>query len=126
MFSKSIKWLLSSLAIVVSKVNVASLFEYSFSNEKELKFGKYLSDNGIPIWIRQVLVPGLTDDENDLKKLKDFIDSLNTVKRIELLPYHNMGKFKWEKFCESYPLENVPVPNKEQIQKAKEILQIEN
>ena len=96
------------------------------SNKNTLSFAKYLSDNDIPIWIRQVLVPGITDDEEDLKKLKEFIDSLNTVKRIEILPYHNMGKFKWEQCGEIYPLENVPVPNKEQIDKAKEILGIEN
>ena len=54
-----------------------------FSNEKELKFAKYLSDNNIPIWIRQVLVPGYTDDEKDLMKLKKFISSLNTVKKYQ-------------------------------------------
>ncbi len=94
------------------------------SNKNTLAFAKYLSDHNISIWIRQVLVPGITDDENDLKKLKDFIDTLNTVKRIEILPYHNMGKFKWEEIGETYPLENVPTPNAEQIQKAKNILGI--
>ena len=64
------------------------------SNERELKFAEYLSQNNIDMWIRQVLIPGYTDDENDLKKLKSFIDKLNSVKKVELLPYHNMGEYK--------------------------------
>lgn len=95
------------------------------SNRNTLSFAKYLNDNDIPVWIRQVLVPGITDDENDLAKLKDFIDTLNNVKRVEILPYHNMGKFKWEECGETYPLENIPIPTKEQIEKAKNILGIE-
>ena len=55
-----------------------------FSNEKELEFIKYLSDNGKPMWIRQVLIPGFTDDKQDLLSLKDFISSLKTVQKIEL------------------------------------------
>ena len=78
-----------------------------FSNEKELNFARYLSDNGIDMWIRQVLIPGYTDDENDLKKLKSFIDSLNTVKKVEVLPYHNMGEYKWKKLGLKYELANV-------------------
>ena len=67
------------------------------SNKNNLNFAKYLSNNRIPMWIRQVLVPGYTDDKQDLLKLKEFISSLNSVKKIEILPYHNLGKFKWEK-----------------------------
>ena len=67
------------------------------SNKKELNFAKYLSDNNKPLWIRQVLVPGITDDEQDLLELKNFISSLRTVEKVEVLPYHNLGKFKWEK-----------------------------
>lgn len=67
------------------------------SNKNNLNFAKYLSNNRIPMWIRQVLVPGYTDDKQDLLKLKEFIYNLNSVKKIEILPYHNLGKFKWEK-----------------------------
>ena len=95
-----------------------------FSNKSELAFAKYLSDNDIPIWIRQVLIPGLTDDEQDLLKLKDFIDNLNTVQKVELLPYHNMGKFKWKKLGFDYPLENVRNVDDEDINKAKKVLGI--
>ena len=67
-----------------------------FSNQLELKFANYLSQQNIPIWIRQVLIPGITDDEQDLLVLKDFIQSLTTVQKVELLPYHAMGCYKWK------------------------------
>ena len=92
------------------------------SNKNELDFAKYLSDNGIDIWIRQVLVPGFTDDENDLKKTKEFIDSLKTVKKVEVLPYHDFGKTKWIEMGLEYPLEGVKMPSKEEIERAKDIL----
>lgn len=94
------------------------------TNHQTLDFAKYLSNHNIPIWIRQVLIPGITDDENDLKKLKEFVDSLATVEKIELLPYHDMGKFKWEEFGEKYPLENIKIPTSEDVKKAKQILGI--
>lgn len=95
-----------------------------FSNEKELAFAKYLSDNNIPIWIRQVLVPGYTDDEKDLLKLKDFLSSLKTVQKIELLPYHNLGKHKWEALNKAYPLENVQPATQYDVERAKKFLGI--
>ena len=93
-------------------------------NTLELRFARYLSDNGIPIWIRQVLVPGYTDDEEDLLKLKDFVSGLQTVEKIEFLPYHNMGAFKWEKLGCSFPLENVRTADDEDVERAKKILGI--
>lgn len=94
------------------------------SNEKELKFAEYLSQNNIDMWIRQVLIPGYTDDENDLKKLKSFIDKLNSVKKVELLPYHNMGEYKWKKLGLNYDFKDVKVPTAEEVKNAKEILGI--
>lgn len=95
-----------------------------FGNEKELEFAKYLSDNGIDIWIRQVLIPTITDDENDLLKLKEFLSTLKTVKRIDLLPYHTMGKFKWQKLNVPYELEGIREANSEDIKRAKKIMQL--
>lgn len=95
-----------------------------FSNEKELKFAKYLSDNNIPVWIRQVIIPGITDNENDLIKLKEFISSLKNVKKIELMPYHEMGKYKWEKLGQKYELEGVSQATNEDIARVKKILDI--
>lgn len=94
------------------------------SNERELKFAEYLSQNNIDMWIRQVLIPGYTDDENDLRKLKSFIDKLNSVKKVELLPYHNMGEYKWKKLGLNYDFKDVKVPTAEEVKKAKQILGI--
>ena len=95
-----------------------------FGNEKELTFARYLSDNNIHMWIRQVLVPGYTDDKQDLLQLKDFIDSLNTVDKIEVLPYHDMGKYKWEKLGLKYELDGVRVANDDDVIRAKKLLGI--
>jgi len=92
------------------------------SNQRELEFAKYLSDNNIKIWIRQVLVPGYTDDEEDLKKLKKFIESLKTVEKVQILPYHSMGKFKWEKLGSKYELEEVRDANQDDVERVKKIL----
>ena len=94
------------------------------SNKKELEFARYLSDNNIKMWIRQVLVPGYTDDGQDLLKLKNFLSTLKTVEKIQILPYHNMGKYKWEKLGLEYPLEGVREANQEDIDIAKKILDI--
>ena len=93
------------------------------SNQNILKMAQFLSEKGKKMWIRHVLVPGVTDDERDLKHLREFIDTLETVERVEVLPYHTLGKFKWEKLNLEYPLENVPTPTPEQLKKAKEILE---
>lgn len=93
-------------------------------NYNTLDFAKYLNEHRIPTWIRQVLIPGITDDENDLKREKEFIDTLSVVQKIEILPYHDMGKFKWEECGEKYPLDGVPLPTNEQIEKAREILKL--
>ena len=95
-----------------------------FDNKLELEFAKYLSDNNIPIWIRQVLVPGYTDDQNDLLKLKEFISSLNTVQKVEILPYHSIGKYKWTNLGFEYALEGVRDANNEDVQRAKKVLGI--
>lgn len=95
-----------------------------FSNKLELEFAEYLSNHNIPIWIRQVLIPGYTDDEQDLLKLKDFITSLKTVQKVEFLPYHDMGKFKWKRLGLDYALENVRSANSKDVERAKKILGI--
>lgn len=95
-----------------------------FSNKKEIEFAKYLSDNNIPVWIRQVIIPGITDNEQDLLELKNFILSLKNVKNIELLPYHNLGKHKWENLGFEYALKDTKPANSEDIEKAKKILNI--
>ena len=94
------------------------------SNEKELAFARYLSDLGKSMWIRQVLIPGYTDDENDLINLKNFITSLKTVEKVEILPYHTMGKYKWYDLGLKYELEDVREATVEDIKRANKILGI--
>lgn len=94
------------------------------SNQRELEFAKYLNKNGKDMWIRQVLVPGITDKEEDLQKLKQFIANLETVKKVEILPYHDLGKFKWTNLGCKYELEEVPTATSEDVNRAKQILGI--
>jgi len=96
-----------------------------FSNKKELEFAKYLSDNNIPVWIRQVIIPGITDDEDDLLELKKLINSLQNVQKVELMPYHELGKFKWKNLGLEYGLEGIPSATSEDIEKVKKILELE-
>ena len=93
-------------------------------NANILDMARYLSDNGKEMWIRHVLVPGVTDDENDLRKMSDFIASLKTVSRVEILPYHTLGVSKWQKLGIPYPLEGVPTPTDEQVKRAEDILNV--
>ena len=92
------------------------------SNAHTLAFAKFLSDKNQPIWIRQVLVPNLTDNEESLKRTRAFIDSLQSVEKVEVLPYHTLGTVKYEKLGMEYPLKDVQAPDKESVNKAKEIL----
>lgn len=94
------------------------------SNKKELEFARYLSDNNIKMWIRQVLVPGYTDDEEDLKKLKEFLRTLKKVEKVQILKYHSMGKYKWEKMGLKYELDGVRDATIEDEERAKKILEI--
>lgn len=93
-----------------------------FDNKNILKMAEYLSDKKIPMWIRHVLIPGVTDDEQGLYELSDFIKSLKTVQKVEILPYHTLGISKWEKLNIKYPLSGVKPPTEEEIKKAQDIL----
>ena len=91
-------------------------------NQNTLTFAKFLSENGKKIWIRQVLVPNLTDGEASLKRTREFIDTLSGVEKVEVLPYHTMGVVKYEKLGIAYPLAGVEAPTKEKVAWAREIL----
>lgn len=91
-------------------------------NTNILKFAKYLSDNNIHMWIRHVLVPGITLNDEYLLKTKEFIDTLNTVDKIEVLPYHTMGIVKYQNLGLKYPLEGVNPPTREEVRHAKYLL----
>ena len=92
------------------------------SNKNILAMARKLSDMGKPMWIRHVLVPGGSDKDEYLHRLADFIHTLKTVERVEVLPYHSLGVFKWEQLGIPYPLEGVRPPSEERINNAREIL----
>ncbi len=93
------------------------------SNKNILAFAKYLDSKNIPVWIRHVVVPGITLEEESLKKLGRFIGTLSNVKRVETLPYHSLARPKYEKLGITYPLEDTPDATKEQAQWAREIIE---
>lgn len=93
-------------------------------NEVILDFGRFLSKNSIPLWIRHVLVPEITNKEGDLEALRDYIEELESVERVEILPYHSMGELKWNELGYFYPLKGQKVPTEEEILEAEKILKI--
>lgn len=95
-----------------------------FGNENILDLAQYLSDKSVPVWIRHVLVPGINDDDFSLNKLNKFIKTLNNVQRVEILPYHNLGEFKYEDLGIKYPLSGLRSPSKESIANAQRLLHI--
>jgi len=99
---------------------------YRCVQRKNQAFCAVSSDQGVPIWIRYVLVPGYTDDEDDLKMAADFIKKLKTVEKIEVLPYHNMGAYKWEKLGQKYMLEGVKGPSAQEVEKQRGFCQANN
>ena len=96
------------------------------TNSNTLDMAKYLSEIGKPVWIRHVLVPSLSDNDEDLKELSTFLKTLTNIQRIEVLPYHTMGIFKWEQLGIKYPLEGVSSPTEERVENARQILDVEH
>ena len=92
------------------------------SNKNILEFAQYLSKNNKKVWIRHVIVPTINLDKEDLIKTKEFIDTLNNVERVDVLPYHTLGVHKYKDLGLKYPLEGVITPTSEEIKFAKEIL----
>lgn len=95
-----------------------------FDNSNIIDMARYLSEIGKDVWIRHVLVPEVTDIDDDLNKLSDFIKNLNNVKRVEVLPYHTLGRFKWENLGIPYSLEGIKPPTSDRVENAKKILRI--
>ena len=84
---------------------------------------RYLAQREQPLWIRHVLVPGITDVDEYLRRTREFIAELGgAVKRVEVLPYHTLGVFKWEELGLPYRLEGVEPPTPERTARAQQIL----
>lgn len=90
--------------------------------EPVLAFARYLDEKKVPVWIRHVVVPGITDNEEMLYKLGQFIGELHNVQALDVLPYHDMGKAKYEKLGMPYPLKDTPPLSREDAGKAKKII----
>ena len=93
------------------------------SNANILDCARYLSEIDKTVWIRHVLIPGITDKDEYLVRLRDFLSTLHNIERIEVLPYHTLGVYKYEKLGIDYPLKDVQPPAAERVANANDILQ---
>ena len=93
------------------------------SNHRTLEFAKYLANKNVKVWIRYVVVPGWSDDDDSAHRLGEFTRDMGNVEKIELLPYHELGKHKWVAMGEEYKLDGVKPPKKETMESVKGILE---
>jgi pyruvate formate lyase activating enzyme len=87
-------------------------------NAPTLELARRLAARGLPVWIRFVLVPGLTDDSGDISAIAAFAAKLGNVERVEVLPFHQMGRFKWETLGIRYALEHTEPPSPQAVEEA--------
>lgn len=86
-----------------------------------IEFARRLAERNRPIWVRYVLVPGLTDDSKEIAQIAKFSSSLGNVKRVDVLPFHQMGRYKWKELNLDYKLEAVEPPDNETVERTCEI-----
>lgn len=91
------------------------------SNKKTLEIVKLLEEEGQPYWVRHVVVSGYTDNKEDLNELAQFLQDKKYLKKLELLPYHNLGEYKWDELGLSYELVGVEPPSEEKMQEIEDI-----
>lgn len=94
------------------------------TNENILDMAKALNEINKPVWIRHVLVPGKTDEDESLQKLSDFLSGMDNIERVDVLPYHTLGTFKWKELGIPYQLDGVSPPSAERVANAKRILNV--
>lgn len=90
-------------------------------NDKPLEFARYLHKINQPTWIRHVVVPGYSDDLEDIRKLAEFIAPMQNVEKVELLPYHKLGVHKWQYYGERYALDGIEPPTAESMNAIKQV-----
>lgn len=95
------------------------------SNKNILELAEYLSEKDIPMWVRHVLVPERSDYDEYLIRLHGFIEKLKNVHKVEILPYHRLGVYKYEALGIPYKLEGIESPSAERVENANRILQTE-
>jgi len=91
------------------------------SSRKVFAFMKYLKEINKPTWIRYVVIPGLTDSREDVRRLAEFLTEFPNIQMVDILPYHTMGVYKWEAMGLEYPLKGVPAPDKKTVEEIKDI-----
>ncbi len=95
------------------------------TNNNILDLAEFLSEEGQPVWIRHVLIPGRTDEDKYLKELDNFLQKLHNIEKVEVLPYHTLGTFKWKEMGLEYPLEGIDPPSEERVKNAVHLLHAE-
>ena len=83
-----------------------------------LKFARRLAQRNRPIWVRFVLVPGLTDDPGEIADIARFAADLTVVRRVDVLPFHQLGRFKWDALGLDYKLHDIDPPSAAQVEEA--------
>ncbi len=120
--NKSINELLKYVDLVLYDIKHIDTNEHEelvgVKNDKILKMAEYISnDLNIPMWIRIVYIPGITDKDNSFIRYKEYISKLKSVQKVEILPYHELGVYKWKKLGLEYNLNNIRIPIKEECKK---------
>lgn len=95
-----------------------------FTNKNALNFAKFIGERGVEIYVRYVVVPSITDGDEDIAQLKKFISKIPQITKVEVLPYHTMGVEKYKKLNVPYRLEGVEPPDKATVEKIKKILSV--
>lgn len=95
-------------------------------NKNVLELFSYLNKKNYPIWVRHVLVPTLSDNDERLRETHEFLSQFKNIRRVEVLPYHTLGTFKYDLLKMEYPLKDVPAPTKERVENAEKILCVKN
>lgn len=125
-YMKNIDRLLDSADLVMLDIKHIDAVKHKaltgHSNENILDFARYLSERNIPVWLRHVAVPGITDEAPDLYRLGHFIGGLKNVKALDILPYHDMGKVKYESMGMVYPFQDVPPMSKDNAVAVKKVI----
>ncbi len=94
------------------------------SNASVFDFAEALEHASVPLWVRRVAVPGITNEKNELEKLGNYLKTLSNFEKLEVLPYHTMGKVKYENLGMSYPLGDTPELTKEEAKEARQIIEL--
>jgi pyruvate formate lyase activating enzyme len=92
-------------------------------NDRILKFAEHLKEIGKPVWVRRVVVPGVTDAPEEMRALGSYLSTMPNVANVELLPYHRYGVSKWKELGRAYPLEGVPEATEQDVENARKHLE---